>query len=146
MNRYRGVADPGDELPIPPMATRVWRGVRMRCPMCGGPGLLKSWFKLRPRCPTCGLHTDRGEHDFYLGAMMFNLVIAEGILLVLLLGLMIATWPDVPWRFLEIGGIALMAAAPFLLFPVSRTIWMAFDLMLHRPTREEMYARPGGGE
>lgn len=135
-----------DELPIPPMLTRVWRGARMRCPMCGGGGLLQSWFKLRDRCPTCGLHTERGEHDFYLGAMMFNLIIAEGILIFLLVGLMIATWPDVPWRLLQVGGLVLMAAAPFLLFPVSRTIWMAFDLMLHRPTRDELYPGAAGGE
>jgi uncharacterized protein (DUF983 family) len=127
-----------DEVPLPPLMLRLGRAVLLRCPFCGGGPLRQGWMKLRPRCPRCGLHTERGEHDFYLGAMMFNLVIAEGIMIALLVGFMVFSWPEVPWDQLYIGGLILMAAAPFILFPFSRTIWMAFDLMLHPPTHQEL--------
>lgn len=135
-----------NEVPLPPLWLRLWRAVLLRCPFCGGGPLRQGWMKLRPRCPRCGLHTERGQHDFYLGAMMFNLVIAEGIMIALLVGIMIATWPDVPWTGLYVGGLILMVVAPFVLFPFSRTIWMAFDLMLHPPTREELAEPPDAAD
>ncbi len=123
---------------VPPLGTRVWRAARLRCPVCGSRGLLQSWMKLRPRCPTCGLRVNRGEHDFFLGAMMFNIALAEGTLAIVLVGLLIALWPNVPWTALEIGAPILMIIAPFLFYPFSQTIWLAFDLLLHPLTEEEL--------
>ena len=131
-------------VPLPPFGTRLARAVRLRCPLCGGGPLLQGWLKLRPRCPRCGLHTERGQGDFFLGAMMFNLAISEGVLALLLIALVVGSWPEVPWRLLELGGVALMVAAPFIFFPFARTIWMAFDLMLHPPTADELGADAGG--
>jgi len=127
---------------LPPLALRLARAARLRCPFCGGGPLLESWFRLRPRCPVCHVHTARAEDDLTLGGMMFNLVIAEGFLVLLLVGVMIATWPDVPWNLVQFGGVAMMVAAPFLLFPFSKATWMAFDLMLHPPTHEELAGGP----
>ena len=31
-------------------------------------------MKMKRACPVCGLRTERGEEDFFLGAMMFNMV------------------------------------------------------------------------
>ncbi|HYJ80773.1 MAG TPA: DUF983 domain-containing protein, partial [Longimicrobiaceae bacterium] len=132
-------------VPLPPFRTRLARALRLRCPLCGGGPLLQGWLRLRPRCPRCGLHSERGQGDFFLGAMMFNLAISEGTLALLLTGLVAATWPEVPWRSLEIGGVALMVLAPFIFFPFARTTWMAFDLMLHPPTAAEL-AGAGGGD
>ncbi|HEU4558909.1 MAG TPA: DUF983 domain-containing protein [Longimicrobium sp.] len=123
---------------VPPLGTRVWRAARLRCPVCGSRGLLQSWMKLRPRCPTCGLRVNRGEHDFFLGAMMFNIALAEGTLAIILVGLLIALWPNVPWTALEIGAPVLMIIAPFIFYPFSQTIWLAFDLLLHPLTEEEL--------
>ncbi|MDQ3555898.1 MAG: DUF983 domain-containing protein [Gemmatimonadota bacterium] len=114
------------------------RALLLRCPHCGGGRLLESWFRLRPVCPTCGLRTDRGEEDFFLGAMMFNLVLAEGLLALSLVGLLVATWPRVPWTFLQYGLVALIAAAPFFFFPYARTIWLASDILIRPVTEEEM--------
>lgn len=70
--------------------------------------------------------------------MMFNLVLAEMLAVVLVGGAILVTWPDVPWNTIWIGGIVLMVAAPFLLFPISRLVWLAFDL-LFRPGHESHY-------
>ena len=114
------------------------RGARLRCPHCGGGGLLKTWFELRPNCPTCGLRLDRGEEDFFLGAMMMNLVVAELLLALALTALVIVMWPQVPWTFLQWGGIALMILAPIALYPFSKTLWLAADIQMRPVTPEEI--------
>jgi uncharacterized protein (DUF983 family) len=124
--------------PVPPLGKRLWRAALLRCPVCGGRGLLKSWMTMNPRCPTCGLRVNRGEHDFFLGAMMFNIALAEGALAIVIVGLMIALWPNVPWMALEIGAPVLMIVAPFLFYPFSQTTWLAFDLFLHPLTEDEL--------
>jgi hypothetical protein len=59
-------------------------------------------------------------------------------LLVLLL-----TWPTPPWNILLYGGMAMMVIAPFLFFPFSKTIFLAFDLIFRPATHQELEgARP----
>lgn len=122
-----------------PLGTRLWRAARLRCPACGGGPVMLGWMKPRPRCASCGMRTDRGEHDFFLGAMMFNLALAEGCLTLVLLAVAIAMYPRVPWTFFEYGGPVLMVLAPFIFYPFSRTIWLAFDLLLRPLTPEELH-------
>ena len=119
------------------------RALRLRCPNCGRGRVMASWFGVRPSCSSCGIRFERGEHDYFLGAMLFNLVLAELLFAAILVVVLVAMWPVVPWDFLQYGGVALMILLPFLLFPVSRTIWMAFDLMLRPPTADEFELRPG---
>lgn len=115
------------------------RAFLARCPRCGAGELFVSWFRLKERCPQCELPLERGEaQDYWIGGMMFNLVLAEMLAVVLVGGAILVTWPDVPWNTIWIGGIVLMAAAPFLLFPISRLVWLAFDL-LFRPRHESHY-------
>ena len=49
-----------------------------------------------------------------------------------------ASYPDVAWNAIWYGATALMVIAPFLLFPVSRIVWLAFDLVF-RPRHESHY-------
>jgi hypothetical protein len=44
--------------------------------------------------------------------------------------IVIARWPDVPWVFLQTGGVLLMIALPVVFFPFSRTLWLAVDLLM----------------
>jgi uncharacterized protein (DUF983 family) len=120
------------------------RALRLRCPSCGRGKAMRSWFKVHERCPACDYRLERGEGDYFLGSMMFNLVVSELLFAALLVGIMLTTWPDVPWTFLQYGAPLLMIVAPFALFPLSKTIWMAFDLMLRPESRDET-RRPGGG-
>jgi uncharacterized protein (DUF983 family) len=120
-------------------AVRLYaRGLALRCPHCGRAGLLQSWLRLRPKCGGCGLRTDRGEQDFFLGGMMWNLVFSEGALLIGALLLGIATWPAVPWTLMQWGGIVLMAVVPFPFYPLSLTVWLASDILIRPVTEEEM--------
>jgi uncharacterized protein (DUF983 family) len=114
------------------------RGLTMRCPHCGAGDLLQSWFRFRPKCGGCGMRTDRGEEDFFLGGMMWNIVFAEGVLLAFGVLVGILTWPDVPWRWMQWGGVALMAAVPFLFYPLSLNVWLATDILIRPVTEPEL--------
>lgn len=114
------------------------RAAALRCPNCGSRGLLQSWLKMRVRCPSCGLRIERGEHDYFVGSMMFNFIIAGTLFIAILLAVLVITWPDVPWTLLQYGAPALIVIAPFVLFPFSKLSWLAFDLMLRPMTPDEL--------
>jgi hypothetical protein len=77
---------------------------------------------------------ERGERDYFVGAMMFNLALAELIFTVGFVSIVVASWPRVSWDVLQVVLPAGMVLAPILLYPVSKLFWLAFDLML-RPDR-----------
>lgn len=130
----------------PPMGTMLGRAARLRCPVCGKEKLTDGWLKLKPRCPSCGLRTERGEEDYFLGGMMFNIALAEGFFGLLFIGTVIALWPNVPWRVLHIGGILLMIAMPFLFYPLSNTLWLAVELYFRPLTDDEMEWHRASGD
>lgn len=108
------------------------RALRLRCPNCGTAGLFTSWYRMRDECLGCGIRTERGEDGYVVGAYMFNIVAAELVWAVLVSVTTLATWPNPPWSLLLYGGGALMLVLPFLFYPFSKTIFLAFDL-LFRP-------------
>lgn len=116
----------------------LWRGLRLRCPNCGGRGVLESWFRLRHRCPSCGLVLDRGESDYFLGAYLVNLVAVELIVTAVLFGIGMAMWPRVPWTALTWGGVLFAALAAVACYPLTKVLWLAFDVMLRPVTEEEL--------
>ena len=61
---------------------------------------------------------------------MFNIALAEGVFVILLIGTLAVTWPRVPWSLLQYGAPMAMVLAPIVLYPFSRLVWLAFDLML----------------
>jgi uncharacterized protein (DUF983 family) len=123
----------------------AWRALRRRCPNCGARGIWTGWFRMREACPVCGLHLERGEHGYIVGAYMFNIVGAELIFAAIFLGIVLATWPSPPWPWLQWGGAALMVALPFLLYPFSKTLFLAFDLLFRPQGFEPDDALRGAG-
>lgn len=61
---------------------------------------------------------------------MFNIALAEGLFAILVIATLVLTWPRVPWTLLEYGAPAAMILAPVILYPFSKLVWLAFDLML----------------
>ena len=101
----------------------VSRGLRNRCPNCGGPGLFKknTLFTLNPECPFCGLQLERDE-GFYLGSMSLNYGVTVVVFLLPILILYLAG---------ILGGLAaaLLAgiaavAAPLAFYRSSRSWWL----------------------
>jgi hypothetical protein len=88
---------------------------------------------MRPTCPGCRLPLDRGERGYQVGSYMLNIIAAELIFVAIFLVVALGTWPTPPWALLQYGGAALMVAAPVLLYPFTKTIFLAVDLVI-RPT------------
>lgn len=109
------------------------RGLLLRCPRCGHGDIRQGWVKLKERCQHCELALERGEsEDYWLGAYAINLVAAEFVALLMVVGLILATLPAVPWGTVVWLGLAGALLTPIVFFPFSRTLWLALDL----------YARP----
>ncbi len=87
-------------------------------------------------CPRCGLPLGQEEGAF-LGSMSLNYGFAV-LLFAVILGITVAyTAPDVPVVPLLLVCLPLTAASILLLYPFSKTLWAAVDLMLHRMDRSD---------
>lgn len=110
------------------------RATARQCPNCGSGNVFQSYLRQRAACPACSLRLDRGETDFFIGAYTINLIVAELLVFFGGMAVLIRTWPDVPWTGLTWGLAALMVAAPVALYPYSRQLWLACDLIFRPPT------------
>lgn len=115
-----------------------WRALKLRCPNCGGGPILDGWLRMRARCPRCGLPMERGEQGYQVGSYMFAIIAAELVFAAVFLGVLLVTWPDPPWDLLLYGGMGLMLVVPFLFFPFSKTLFLAFDLTFRPAVPEEL--------
>ena len=106
--------------------------------------MIARWIHTVPACPRCRLRLDRGEPDYFLGAIVFNMAFAEGLFAAALLLVLLCTWPNPPWDALYYGGIVGLIVAPILFYPYSKLLWLAFDL-LFRPLRPEDFEPPAAG-
>jgi hypothetical protein len=68
---------------------------------------------------------------------MFNIMAAELLWLALCVAVAAATWPAPPWDLLLYGGSALMIVLPFVCYPFSKTVFLAFDLIFRPPEETE---------
>jgi uncharacterized protein (DUF983 family) len=122
--------------------TVLGRAARLKCPNCGGGPVLQHWFKMRTRCGNCGLAIERGERDYFIGSMLFNLVVSEMLFAIALIATLVIRWPNVPWDVLQWAAPLAMAAAPFVLFPFSKLAWLGFDILLRPVKPEELSRQP----
>jgi uncharacterized protein (DUF983 family) len=126
-------------------ACLLGRGMTRHCARCGGGHLFRGWFRMADRCPGCDYRFAR-EDGFFLGAFVINFGITT-LSLAVVMGVLIAV--------LASGGghlaIVLVAAAaavvvvavPIIFYPLSKTLWTAIDLAMHRG--ESWAALPKGG-
>jgi Protein of unknown function (DUF983) len=91
---------------------------------------------MRENCGGCGLHFER-EQGYWVGALIINTAVAFATFLVLFVGGMALTWPDVPWGALGVITVVAMAVTPLLFYPLSKTLWMAMEMSWHPPEPHE---------
>jgi hypothetical protein len=80
---------------------------------------------------------ERGEHGYWLGAYFFNLMAMESVFSIWVVGFLVLTWPTPPWGLFQATTIALMLVVPFAFFPYSKTLFLAFDLLVRPPSEED---------
>lgn len=118
------------------LATLTGRALLRRCPRCGAPGIWNSFFSMKHACPTCGQVLERGESsDFWVGAYLINLVIAEFMAVGIAAVLWLALWPRVSFNVLWGASMLLAVVMPVVFYPFARDLWLAWDLYF-RPHEE----------
>ena len=120
----------------PSVGTLVKRAARRACPVCGSKGVFETWFKLRDRCPRCRYDFTR-EPGYWVTAIIVNMAVIEGLFLLLFIGVVIFTAPDVNWPLILTAGIVMNVVFPIFFFPYSKTLWMALDLSVHPLSDED---------
>jgi uncharacterized protein (DUF983 family) len=120
---------------------RLGRALVLRCPKCGG-GRIRRGIDLVPECPTCAHHYERHE-GYWLGAIMLNTAAVIGAFLIVFVGGMVITWPDVPWTGILIATVTVSAVFPILFHPWSKALWVAMELSAHPPGDDEGASAPG---
>ena len=111
------------------IVNKVGRAMRRRCPRCGGRAFA-SFFRLLDRCSRCGLRFER-EPGYWVGALIINTTVVFGAFLLVFVGGMALTWPEVPWVLLGALTVATMTILPVVFYPLSKTLWMALELSWH---------------
>ncbi len=116
----------------------IGRAFRFRCPHCGKGKVLEGWATVRERCASCGFRFERSSDHYFAGAMLTNIIIAELLFVLVLVLVLWATWPEVPWDWLQYGGAAAMVFLPIILYPFSKVTWLAADVLIRPVTKEEL--------
>jgi len=104
------------------------RALTLRCPHCGGRGLFRHWFAMKESCPTCHLSLATGNR---VGAYIFNIAAAEIVMTMVLVSIVLRTWPAAPWGVLQYLAPAMMLVMPLAFYPFSKMLWVAMDLAMH---------------
>ncbi len=125
-----GSTRPASSLRSSSFKRALWRGLRKKCPVCGGGKLFDGWFKMKERCPTCAFAFER-EDGFFLGAFVVNVAVTELAMLVAIVASVVLTLPDPPVLLLIVGGTISAVIVPLLTYPFSKTVWSAIDLGMH---------------
>jgi uncharacterized protein (DUF983 family) len=92
-------------------------------------------MRLRDRCPHCDLRFEKEEGGF-LGAMTLTYGLAMVVWLAVLVGVLIATVPDVPVVPLIVASVAIMVAVPLLTYPNMKGTWAAVEYLVERSQPE----------
>lgn len=112
--------------PRPGFWRATGRAMLLRCPRCGAGGQFHHWVEMNDDCVNCGMHFERVE-GYWLGSVALNLGATMGLFLVVFVGLMVITWPDVPWTTVLIVVVAITAITPIVFHPWSRTLWLVAE-------------------
>jgi uncharacterized protein (DUF983 family) len=110
------------------------RALRLRCPNCGVGRVLAGFDTVRDHCSGCGFRFTRSDDNYFSGAMFFGILIGETLAVLLIVTAIWITYPDVPWKAIQYGAPVVMLGVMIVLFPVSRVIWLAIDVLL-RPVQ-----------
>lgn len=108
------------------------RGMRKRCPRCGGKGIFAGYFTLKERCPTCGVRFRREEGAFTGGLLMawvFTLVFMIAPLLTYVFWRGITGDDDLAFAPFALACVAFSILVPLVGYPYTASSWAAIDLV-----------------
>lgn len=86
------------------------------------------------------MSVQRGHAGFELGAATVNAILTFGSLIVAAGISIVVTYPDVAVARLLIVLGAVAVVLPILLYPLTYTLWFAIELLMERPSEQELAA------
>lgn len=114
------------------------RAAVLKCPLCGSRRtFIRCWLGRLERCRTCGIRWNR-EQGFELGSVGLNFLFTFIVIAVGMIAAFIATAPDFPVVALTLGFMGGAIVLPLLFFPFTNTLWLAVDLLSHKPDAAEL--------
>lgn len=90
-------------------------------------------------CESCGLKFER-EPGYWVGAVIINTTVIFATFLIVFGGLVLATWPEVPWPVVLVVTAAANLAVPIFFYPISKSLWLAMEMSWHPLEPEEVEA------
>ena len=105
------------------------RGLRRRCPLCGGGQLFETFFRVRPRCPRCNFPIHR-EEGHWLGAIGINTIVTFTLLFLTMVTSFLLTIEDRRAAAVLVPSFLVAGLVPVLFFGTSHTLWSAIDLAM----------------
>lgn len=94
---------------------------------------------MREHCVSCGLRFER-EPGYWVGAVIINTAVIFATFLVAFGGMVLLTWPDVPWTVVLIITLLANVVIPVVFYPMSKTVWLALELSWHPLEPDEIAA------
>lgn len=104
--------------------TLLLRAARLRCPACGRARMFRNFFSMNDPCPECGRKYDRAP-GYLLGSIYFNYGVTAIQVVILYLGLFLATELTGRQRLYFVASYALLF--PVWFFRFARSFWVAMD-------------------
>jgi uncharacterized protein (DUF983 family) len=131
--REPGRVPPSAEPPATPkpltLPRLLWRGLRRRCPLCGGGDCFSGFFTKRERCPRCSFPLVR-EEGHWIGALGMNTVATFGLMLLTLTVTVALSWEHRRAVAIVLPTVLAAGLTPILFFGSSQTLWSAIDLAM----------------
>ena len=116
----------------------VARVLRLRCPHCGGGHVLNRRAGVNDRCARCNFRFERSEENYFMGAMFFNFMMGTSLFAAALFAIIAFSGPVIPWDMLQYALPILLGVCMVVLYPVSKVVWLAIDVMLRPVTASEL--------
>jgi uncharacterized protein (DUF983 family) len=114
-------------LPVDGARRVLARGLRLRCPRCGGESLYAGPFRMHERCAACGLRYER-EQGYFVGAIYVNYIVTVAVAAGSVLALDSAIGLTLTQQL--VLGVALCALVPLVFFRYARSLWLCVDYLV----------------
>jgi uncharacterized protein (DUF983 family) len=90
------------------------------------------------RCSQCNFRFERSEENYFMGAMFFNFMMGTSLFIGTLFAILAFSGPTIPWDMLQYVLPILLGVSMVILYPVSKVVWLAVDVMVRPVTASEL--------
>ena len=107
----------------------IRRGVRLKCPLCGGGSVFRNMFRMNPACSSCGFRFERPA-GYFLGSTYIN----YGVTAVTTTFSYVVMNFGLGWskEVLLPGLLAFCLIFPLVFFRFARSLWLSLDCFFDR--------------